>query len=1088
MRSLNIKNVLISLGVFLTLTLGATAQTWVKHSTDVPPGCVLTLYANGTNIYAGTYGEGVFFTTNNGTNWSNIKGSLPNTYVSAVHVVDTNLFVGTGYFGVYRSNNNGVDWSAQNAGLSNRYVQAFANFGTRVFAGTRRGGVFRTINNAASWVSSSSGLPSNCDVRCLVIRGTVIFAGTDTGIYSSVDSGATWTESNGGLPSYDVTALLQRGGSLYTCVYGSGVHKSTNGGRDWTPINSGLTSYNVTSLCSISSNLYVGTEGSGVFLTTNDGAGWNNISSTISNDYVNCLLSLGNNVFAGTLYGPGGGVCMTADNNDNWQYLNSGFSNYGKINSFVVAGTSTFAGGEGGIAHSTNNGLTWTIANSGMASNIVVNSLNVKGSSILAGTDFKGLYISTNNGGAWVQANNGFHLNPIIRSIVINGPDIFIGSDTGMYVSTNNGGSWSAYSNGLTNKNIYSLTFLDTVLFAGTSNAVYKSMNRGTSWVSSSTGLPSLPVNFLLTKGINVFASVEGGGVFMTSNGGQNWTGVNSGLGDLNVRSLYSYGSAVFTGTLNGVFVTVNNGDNWTYLPNTGLTNNNIQSLGYADTTLLAGTIGGGVFHLDLSSIILTGTLQKNAYCTTNQLQVPVLAIGTFNAGNIFTAELSDTIGNFGNPISIGTLNSIVSGNITATIPPGVVKGTQYRIRVKSTNPVLIAQDNQKDFSINPIPTVTLSPFDSVCASAPAFDLTGGLPAGGSYTGLGVSLGKFNPATVGPGLQTITYTYNDPNGCSNSASRQISVLTVPFILQDSLTSVCVYAPLVDLTVGVTPTGGVFSGNGVSNGKFNPTVAGAGTHVLKYSVVGSNGCSNTAFRTIKVNPKPSLVLSNFQDVCVDTPPFDIQGGFPAGGTYSGSGVISNKFYPALSGIGNIPITYRFKDANGCEDSISKSIHVYPIPQKPTITRGGDELAASSAQTYKWYYKDEVIPGATTQYFKPDKIGFYKVEVQDAFGCSALSDPFYFSGTAVHDVTNFEFGIIYPNPSKGIFNIKIGDLNLKELEINVKDILGNSIYQRNVVMLGDSDEKIDISSVPSGIYILEIIAGEKRFVGKIVKNNE
>ncbi|MDP2362852.1 MAG: T9SS type A sorting domain-containing protein, partial [Ignavibacteria bacterium] len=183
-----------------------------------------------------------------------------------------------------------------------------------------------------------------------------------------------------------------------------------------------------------------------------------------------------------------------------------------------------------------------------------------------------------------------------------------------------------------------------------------------------------------------------------------------------------------------------------------------------------------------------------------------------------------------------------------------------------------------------------------------------------------------------------------------------------------------------------------------------------------------------------------------------------------------------------------ITYRFKDANACEDSISKSIHVYPIPQKPTITRGGDELAASSAQTYKWYYKDEPIAGATSQYYKPDKIGFYKVEVQDAFGCSALSDPFYFSGTAVLDVTNFEFGIIYPNPGKGVFNIKIGDLNLKELKISVKDILGNCIYQRNILLIGDSEEMIDISFASAGIYIMEIISGEKRFVGKIVKNNE
>ncbi|MEH6511550.1 MAG: HYR domain-containing protein, partial [Maribacter arcticus] len=75
-----------------------------------------------------------------------------------------------------------------------------------------------------------------------------------------------------------------------------------------------------------------------------------------------------------------------------------------------------------------------------------------------------------------------------------------------------------------------------------------------------------------------------------------------------------------------------------------------------------------------------------------------------------------------------------------------------------------------------PLPAVTLTPFASVLNTAPAFTLTGGSPAGGTYSGPGVIANTFNPA-IGVGTYTITYSYTDLNGCSNSATRSITVTT-----------------------------------------------------------------------------------------------------------------------------------------------------------------------------------------------------------------------------------------------------------------------------------------------------------------------
>ncbi|MCD4736885.1 MAG: T9SS type A sorting domain-containing protein [Bacteroidales bacterium] len=77
--------------------------------------------------------------------------------------------------------------------------------------------------------------------------------------------------------------------------------------------------------------------------------------------------------------------------------------------------------------------------------------------------------------------------------------------------------------------------------------------------------------------------------------------------------------------------------------------------------------------------------------------------------------------------------------------------------------------------TVNDLPVVTLDPFDDVCEYDPAFELSGGLPVGGVYSGTGVNNGWFDPGVAGVGTHSITYTYNDSNGCENFAEETILV-------------------------------------------------------------------------------------------------------------------------------------------------------------------------------------------------------------------------------------------------------------------------------------------------------------------------
>ncbi|OQA01817.1 MAG: hypothetical protein BWY70_00236 [Bacteroidetes bacterium ADurb.Bin408] len=89
----------------------------------------------------------------------------------------------------------------------------------------------------------------------------------------------------------------------------------------------------------------------------------------------------------------------------------------------------------------------------------------------------------------------------------------------------------------------------------------------------------------------------------------------------------------------------------------------------------------------------------------------------------------------------------------------------------------------------------------------------------------------------------------------------------------------------------------------------------------------SGNSNTI--TVFVNPLPVVTFSGLQSFyCItQTSPVTLIG-TPAGGTFSGQGMIGNTFTPSIAGIGIHPITYSYTDVNNCSDSSTISVTVDP----------------------------------------------------------------------------------------------------------------------------------------------------------------
>lgn len=267
--------------------------------------------------------------------------------------------------------------------------------------------------------------------------------------------------------------------------------------------------------------------------------------------------------------------------------------------------------------------------------------------------------------------------------------------------------------------------------------------------------------------------------------------------------------------------------------------------------------------------------------------------------------------------------------------------------------------------------SASLSSLPPVCEGSASFALTGGSPAGGTYSGTGVSNNFFNPS-VGPGNYTITYSYADAYGCIRTASSSQTVNALPTVNAGSYNPVCVNEGAVQLS-GM-PLGGTFSGTGVTGNQFNPSV-GPGTYTISYSYTDANGCSNSNSTSIIVNALPTVNAGSYPAVCNTAAPVQLNG-TPSGGTFSGTGVSGNQFNPSV-GPGTYILTYNYTDGNGCSNSATASITVNdcscnPPSQPGSISQTGTpskvcpgeirnySVPAVSGVSYQWTVPN---PGAT-----------------------------------------------------------------------------------------------------------------------------
>lgn len=276
-------------------------------------------------------------------------------------------------------------------------------------------------------------------------------------------------------------------------------------------------------------------------------------------------------------------------------------------------------------------------------------------------------------------------------------------------------------------------------------------------------------------------------------------------------------------------------------------------------------------------------TVVQDTVCAggTIQLQATTLTGATYQwsgPNGFFSAQEDPQLTN---------VTTLAQGTYTVTAYLGVCAGPS-----SSVNVVVLPADQ-----------ITIQPVSAICIGDSAHLIASGssnytwTTSGGTPVGNGANI-WVHPTT------TTTYVVNSAaggNGCPGTQSVMVTV-DQPTALNVQGTMAACDQP-IGQQLSAAPAGGAWSGADIVNltpgGLVTPIAGQTGSDVLIYTYTNAQGCTSTAQCTVTIQATVYAQAGNDTLVCEDGPVFPLNGA-PAGGTWTGTGVVGSSFDPSDQG--------------------------------------------------------------------------------------------------------------------------------------------------------------------------------------------
>jgi PKD repeat protein len=361
-----------------------------------------------------------------------------------------------------------------------------------------------------------------------------------------------------------------------------------------------------------------------------------------------------------------------------------------------------------------------------------------------------------------------------------------------------------------------------------------------------------------------------------------------------------------------------------------------------------------------------------------------------------------------------------VINSILENPEPFVLQAGNYSLSLTVTNQNGCIDSASTLIEVLPLPLVTLPDFGPFCSDNGPVFITGGMPAGGLYQGAALVNRYFDPATSGPGLYEITYTYTDSAGCTGRGTDSIQVFGTPEVtISLSGDSTICYGDSIflqasgafsyvwsDGTTGATKTlfqTGTYNCVGTNASGCTAVSSSIEITVLGDSVPDStlivNICSGNSYtlpngQVIDSSGQFTFIFSGTQG-CDSIVFFDIHVN-PT--SQSSTTVVTCRSYTwngqTYSQTGTY--TYTTTNAAGCDSIATLNLTITPLtittsstPASSSISNDGTATVVVSSGIPPYSYSWNTTPLQTTQTAINLSPGNYTVSITDATSCSATA---------------------------------------------------------------------------------------------------
>jgi hypothetical protein len=245
--------------------------------------------ADGSRLVAVTSGNGIYTSSDAGTNWApatNAPNSASAKWIAVASSADGSRLIAAESNSLYTSADFGVTWTSTNLPVRQWTSVACSGDGQVMAAGVPSGdSICFTTNGGVTWMSTNTPSNDQSYVACSADGRHLVVAFQVGYIYVSTNNGVAW--STNGAPGTGWSAVAaSRDGSVLTgatgSIYGGDVFTLRPGSGGWTADNAPhLDWISLAGSADGSVQAAVASSGLAVFVSTNSGATW--ATNTVTN-------------------------------------------------------------------------------------------------------------------------------------------------------------------------------------------------------------------------------------------------------------------------------------------------------------------------------------------------------------------------------------------------------------------------------------------------------------------------------------------------------------------------------------------------------------------------------------------------------------------------------------------------------------------------------------------------------------------------------------------------------------------------------------------------------------------------------------